>query len=40
MSAFYAGDTFAMSAGRLHTEQCGPEGVRCLAGRYQQRAAI
>ena len=27
------GDTFAMSAGCLHTEQCGPEGVRYLAGR-------
>src|SRR6266550_3971248 len=28
---YRAGDTFAMSAGHLHTEQCGPEGVRYLA---------
>jgi quercetin dioxygenase-like cupin family protein len=38
---YHAGDSFAMSAGCLHTEQCGPEGVRYLAGRrYQQKAAI
>ena len=38
---YRAGDTFAMSAARPHTEQCGPEGVRYLAGRrYQQKAAI
>ena len=38
---YRAGDTFAMSATRPHTEQCGPEGVRYLAGRrYQQKAAI
>jgi quercetin dioxygenase-like cupin family protein len=38
---YRAGDTFAMNAGCLHTEQCGPEGVRYLAGRrYQQKAAI
>jgi quercetin dioxygenase-like cupin family protein len=27
------GDTFSMSAGCRHAEQCGPEGVRYLAGR-------
>jgi quercetin dioxygenase-like cupin family protein len=38
---YRAGDTFAMSAGHLHTEHCGPEGVRYLAGRrYQQKAAV
>jgi quercetin dioxygenase-like cupin family protein len=38
---YHAGDTFAMSAGCRHTEQCGPEGVRYLAGRrYQQKAAV
>jgi quercetin dioxygenase-like cupin family protein len=38
---YRAGDTFAMSAGCLHTEQCGPQGVRYLAGRrYQQKAAV
>ena len=38
---YHAGDTFAMSAGCLHTEQCGPDGVRYLAGRrYRQKAAI
>jgi len=37
---YRAGDTFAMSAARPHTEQCGPEGVRYLAGRrYQQKVA-
>jgi quercetin dioxygenase-like cupin family protein len=30
---YLAGDTFAMTAGCRHTEQCGPEGVRYLAGR-------
>jgi quercetin dioxygenase-like cupin family protein len=35
-----AGDTCAMSAGTLHTEQCGPAGARYLAGRrYGQQAA-
>jgi quercetin dioxygenase-like cupin family protein len=38
---YHAGDTFAMSAGCLHTELCGPEGLRYLAGRrYQQRTAV
>jgi quercetin dioxygenase-like cupin family protein len=38
---YRAGDTFAMSAGCLHAEQCGAEGVRYLAGRrYRQQAAI
>src|SRR5258708_1753859 len=37
---YRAGDTFAMSAGCLHTEHCGPEGVRYLAGRrYPQQAS-
>jgi hypothetical protein len=36
---YRAGDTFAMSAGCLHTEHCGPKGVRYLAGRrYPQQA--
>ncbi len=36
---YRAGDTFAMSAGCLHTEHGGPEGVRYLAGRrYPQQA--
>ena len=30
---YRAGDTFAMTAGCRHTEQCGPDGVRFLAGR-------
>jgi quercetin dioxygenase-like cupin family protein len=30
---YRAGDTFSMSAGCRHTEVCGPEGVRYLAGR-------
>ena len=35
-----AGDTFAMTAGRRHTERSGPQGVRYLAGRrYQQASA-
>ena len=34
-----AGDVFAVSAGRRHTERSGPEGVRYLAGRrYPQKA--
>jgi len=38
---YRAGDTFAMSAGCLHTEQCGPQGARYLAGRrYPQKTAI
>jgi quercetin dioxygenase-like cupin family protein len=37
---YRAGDTFAMTAGRRHTERCGPTGVRYLAGRrYQQASA-
>jgi quercetin dioxygenase-like cupin family protein len=37
---YRAGDMFAVSAGRRHTERSGPEGVRYLAGRrYQQAAA-
>jgi len=36
-----AGDSFAMSAGRRHTERCGPQGVRYLAGRrYEQKASL
>ena len=30
---YRAGDSFAMTAGCRHTEQCGPEGARYLAGR-------
>jgi quercetin dioxygenase-like cupin family protein len=30
---YRAGDTFEMSAGCRHSEQCGPEGARYLAGR-------
>jgi quercetin dioxygenase-like cupin family protein len=37
---YRTGDTFAMTAGRRHTERGGPEGVRYLAGRrYQQVSA-
>ena len=37
---YRAGDSFAVSAGRRHTERSGPEGVRYLAGRrYPQKAA-
>jgi quercetin dioxygenase-like cupin family protein len=37
---YRGGDTFAMTAGRRHTEHCGPAGVRYLAGRrYQQSSA-
>ena len=35
---YRSGDTFAMAAGRRHTERCGPEGVRYLAGRRYQKA--
>lgn len=35
---YRAGDTFAMTAGRRHTERCGPVGVRYLAGRRYQQA--
>jgi quercetin dioxygenase-like cupin family protein len=31
--SYRAGDTFSMSAGCRHAEQCGSEGVRYLAGR-------
>jgi quercetin dioxygenase-like cupin family protein len=38
---YRAGDTFPMTAGCRHTEQCGPESVRYLAGRrYLQKAAV
>ena len=30
---YRAGDTFAMTAGCRHTEECGSEGARYLAGR-------
>ena len=30
---YRAGDTFSMTAGCRHAEQCGPEGARYLAGR-------
>jgi quercetin dioxygenase-like cupin family protein len=30
---YRAGDTFAMTAGCQHTEECGTEGARYLAGR-------
>jgi quercetin dioxygenase-like cupin family protein len=30
---YRTGDTFEMSAGCRHSEQCGPEGTRYLAGR-------
>jgi quercetin dioxygenase-like cupin family protein len=37
---YRAGDTFSMTAGCLHTERSGAEGVRYLAGRrYRQKAA-
>ena len=37
---YRTGDTCAIAAGRRHTEHCGPEGVRYLAGRrYHQQAA-
>jgi quercetin dioxygenase-like cupin family protein len=31
--SYRAGDTFSMSAGCRHAEQCGSEGVRYLAAR-------
>jgi quercetin dioxygenase-like cupin family protein len=38
---YRTGDTFAMTAGCRHTERCGAEGVRYLAGRrYPQKAAV
>jgi quercetin dioxygenase-like cupin family protein len=38
---YRAGDTFAMSAGCVHIEHCGPQGVRYLAGRrYPQQAPV
>jgi quercetin dioxygenase-like cupin family protein len=37
---FRAGDICSMAAGTPHTEQCGPTGVRYLAGRrYSQQSA-
>lgn len=30
---YRTGDTFSMSAGCRHAEQCGPKGARYLAGR-------
>jgi len=36
---YRAGDTFAMTAGHRHTERCGPDGVRYLAGRRYQQAS-
>jgi quercetin dioxygenase-like cupin family protein len=36
---YRAGDTFSMTAGCIHAEAAGPEGVRYLAGRrYQAKA--
>jgi quercetin dioxygenase-like cupin family protein len=35
---YRAGDGFAMAAGRRHSERCGPQGVRYLAGRRYQQA--
>ena len=35
---YRSGDTFAMTAGRRHTERCGPQGVRYLAGRRYHQA--
>jgi quercetin dioxygenase-like cupin family protein len=35
---YRAGDTFSMPAGCRHAEQCGPEGVRYLAGRRYRQA--
>jgi quercetin dioxygenase-like cupin family protein len=35
---YRAGDTFAMAAGRRHTERCGPQGVIYLAGRRDQQS--
>ena len=35
---YRSGDTFAITAGRRHTERCGPQGVRYLAGRRYRQA--
>jgi quercetin dioxygenase-like cupin family protein len=35
---YHAGDTFAVAAGCRHSERCGPEGVRYLAGRRYHEA--
>ena len=35
---YRSGDTFAMTAGRRHTERSGPQGVRYLAGRRYHQA--
>ena len=35
---YRSGDTFAMTAGRRHTERSGLQGVRYLAGRRYQQA--
>ena len=35
---YRAGDTFSMTAGCRHAEQCGPEGARYLAGRRYPKA--
>jgi len=35
---YRAGDTFAMTAGRRHTERSGSNGVRYLAGRRYYQA--
>ena len=37
---YRSGDTFAMAADRRHTERCGPQGVRYLAGRRYQQAPV
>jgi quercetin dioxygenase-like cupin family protein len=38
---YRVGDVYEMTAGCRHTEHCGPEGVRYLAGRrYPQKAAV
>jgi len=34
------GDTFTMTAGRHHTERCGPAGTRYLAGRRYHQTAV
>jgi quercetin dioxygenase-like cupin family protein len=35
---YRAGDTFTMSAGCRHSERCGPDGARYLAGRRYSAA--
>ena len=38
---YRTGDSFAMTAGCRHTERCGPQGVRYLAGRrYPAKTAV